>query len=52
MIHNMILDYNRGYHYECSVWENFDWEVLDPNTPDDQIKSFYRRPENSGCRTR
>jgi hypothetical protein len=40
MLHNMILDYDRGFHEKCSVWENIDWETLDPDAPDDLIEEM------------
>ena len=27
----MILAYDRGHHMECQLWENVDWNVLDPH---------------------
>lgn len=42
MLHNMILDFDRGFQDECSVWENIEWETLDPNTPDDLIEDMLR----------
>ena len=40
MLHNMIHDFDEGFHAECSSWENINWETLDSNTPDEDIEAM------------
>jgi hypothetical protein len=31
ILHNMILDFDRGYHEAMKAWENVDWSSIDPD---------------------
>jgi hypothetical protein len=31
ILHNMILDFDRGYHETMKAWENVDWSSIDPD---------------------
>ena len=31
ILHNMILQFDRGRHEECARWENVDWENMNPD---------------------
>ena len=37
ILHNMILDYDRGYHETCFGWENVDWSTVDPDVTDEEL---------------
>jgi hypothetical protein len=38
ILHNMILDFDRGYHEAMKAWENVDWSTIDPDViTDDEL---------------
>jgi hypothetical protein len=40
MIHNMILEFDKEFHAECSLWEDINWERLPPDISDEDIENM------------
>ena len=46
MIHNMILDFDKEFHTECSLWEGINWESLPSDISDEDIEEKLEAAQN------